>query len=106
MEGYQFVGTPPQVAAHATQSDEACQLLSPITSDELNDSSFDEGDSGDSSGVYTSSDPASEGVDPLDRDAATREILRVLTQWPEISIELLEWVSCSLVSATWVSNDR
>lgn len=95
MDSYQGPGNPGMAVMPTIESDEVVKLPpSPISSEGGNDSSFIEGDSGNSggSGGNTFSDPESE-LAALDRDAAAAEILIILNQHHEISIELLDWVS-------------
>lgn len=94
MESDQSFGLPASGAEASGKPGEICQLpASPITSEEANDSSFEEGDSGGDSGLHTGSNPASDDSDLIDRGVATSEIMSILDSYPEISIELLDWVS-------------
>lgn len=95
MDSYQGPGNPGMAVMPTIESDEVVKLPpSPISSEGGNDSSFVEGDSGNSgdSGGNTFSDPESEFA-PLNRDALAAEVLVILNQYQEISIELIDWVS-------------
>lgn len=94
MASHQTPGIQAPGPAAPIQADQVYQLpLSPISSEEVSGSSIEEGDSNDDSGDHTATDPDTSDNSIIDREVAAEEILTVLNNYPEISMELLEWVS-------------
>lgn len=97
MDDIQCPGSDVPASPPYTHSDVAYEFpLSPLATDNADVSSIEEDSKNNDSGVNTASDPISDEVEPLDREAATAVIMTVLDNNPQIVEKLLEWVSCIL----------